>query len=216
MGTTVGKDDLIAALRLRYDYYSAQTVFDGALDVAGLAKQAAYNAAEVAALQAALARVGDRLEIVEARIDELLGTKAPSSPASAPVEVVEKPPTMAVVEKPPIVATKPPAEVVVPSAAVATTTFSLAGIEPVEGERVLVCGSVLELGAWDDKRAVLLVRAGDVWVATIAIAPGTEGEFKFLRRDAAGGITWESGANRDLAGGAHLEATWRPLAVESD
>lgn len=45
----LAKDDLIAALRLRYDYYSAQTMLESALTRAGLAHKDAYDAAEIAA-----------------------------------------------------------------------------------------------------------------------------------------------------------------------
>lgn len=220
MGTTVGKDDLIAALRLRYDYYSAQTVFDGALDVAGLAKQPAYNATEVAAMKAALSRVGDRLEMVEARIDALLGSQAappPSQPQVQPPPVARvSEPEPKPVETPPPAPPAPATSTVPTSAAVVATTISLVGLEPAEGERVLVCGSVDALGAWDPERAVAMVRAGDAWVASVVIPPGTEGEFKFLRRTADGPITWESGANRELTGAGRLEATWRPPAAVVD
>lgn len=70
---TFAKDDLIAVLRLRYDYYSAGNVFDAARERASIADKASYEAADVRAIRAALPSVGDRLTAVLERFDELLG-----------------------------------------------------------------------------------------------------------------------------------------------
>lgn len=79
----LAKDDLIAALRLRYDYYSAQTVFDVARERAGLADQPSYELPHVVAFRSALATVGDRVEKVQARLDALLEGSG-STPAAPP------------------------------------------------------------------------------------------------------------------------------------
>jgi hypothetical protein len=79
---TLSTDDLIAALRLRYDYYSARSMFELACERAELAEKPAYDVAEVRAWRTALVAVGDRLDHVLARIDLMLGDES-ASPARA-------------------------------------------------------------------------------------------------------------------------------------
>ena len=67
------KDDLIAVLRLRYDYYSASNVFDAARERASIADKASYEAADLRAIREVLPKVGDRLTTVLERFDEMLG-----------------------------------------------------------------------------------------------------------------------------------------------
>ncbi len=76
----LSKDDLIAALRLRFDHHSAEALFDAARARAGLGEQSGFQPGEVAQLRTELRRLGDRLDRVEARFDELLGT--PPAPAA--------------------------------------------------------------------------------------------------------------------------------------
>jgi hypothetical protein len=77
---TFAKDDLIAALRTRYDHYSAQAVFEMARDRAGLPDKPAFDAGELRTWRDSLAAVGDRVTGVLARIDALLATAgAPSA-----------------------------------------------------------------------------------------------------------------------------------------
>ena len=64
MSSRVAPEDLKAALRLRYDFYSAASMFDAALARAGLAELPAYDHAQVRAFRAALASLGDRLTAV--------------------------------------------------------------------------------------------------------------------------------------------------------
>jgi hypothetical protein len=73
----LARHDLVAALSLRYDHYSSQSLFEAACKRANLDDQESYTAAEVAAFRAALAKLGDRLQRVDARLDSLLGTSEP-------------------------------------------------------------------------------------------------------------------------------------------
>src|SRR5436190_1284442 len=50
----LAKDDIVDALRLRYDHYSATSIFDAALARADLVDQAEYTPSEVAAFRAVL------------------------------------------------------------------------------------------------------------------------------------------------------------------
>ena len=81
----ISKDTLVDALRLRYDSYSAETVFEVACTRAGLEGKTSFETKEVAAFRAALEKVGDRVGAVLAHIDELAGT-APAKPAEAKAE----------------------------------------------------------------------------------------------------------------------------------
>ena len=73
----LARHDLVAALSLRYDHYSSQSLFEAACKRANLDDQESYTAAEVAAFRAALAKLGDRLQRVDDRLDSLLGTSEP-------------------------------------------------------------------------------------------------------------------------------------------
>jgi hypothetical protein len=80
------KDDLIAVLRLRYDYYSASNVFDAARERASVGDKATYDAADVRAIREVLPKVGDRLTAVLERFDELLGGAPAGKDAGAKKE----------------------------------------------------------------------------------------------------------------------------------
>ncbi len=86
------RDDVIEALRLRYDHFSALAVLEAALARAGLADQPVLDAPAAAQLRGALHQVGDRLGAVDARLDELSGGGAGAGkPAEAPAKPVAEP-----------------------------------------------------------------------------------------------------------------------------
>jgi len=83
-----------------------------------------------------------------------------------------------------------------------------------EGNRVLLCGSVEQLGEWNPKAAVPLQRvAGDTWCADIAINENaiSSCEFKVIVRDPNGTISWETGPNQRIGRGDEPEAKAEPL-----
>ena len=192
------RHDLIAALRLRYDHHSAQTMFDAARDRAGLADQPTYEPGDAAAWRTALAAIGDRLDNVWIRLDSL----------------AEAPSTKPVVEAKPVVEPKPVAEAVSapgPAEAVETieTTIGVTGVAVGQGEQVLICGGLGELGDWDPARARLMSRDGDRWLTTLRLPPAAQIAFKFLRRGPDGDVVWEGGENRDLVAKPRIDAVWR-------
>ena len=84
----------------------------------------------------------------------------------------------------------------------------------VLGQNVYVVGSVPALGSWDPGSAVLLSSASyPVWTGTLSLPSGTAFEYKYLKKDGSGNVTWESGANRTTtspaSGGATLDDTWK-------
>ncbi|MBD0711603.1 MULTISPECIES: carbohydrate-binding module family 20 domain-containing protein [unclassified Streptomyces] len=67
----------------------------------------------------------------------------------------------------------------------------------VPGQDVYVTGNRPELGNWAPAAALKLDPAAyPVWKLTVGLPAGTAFEYKYLRKDAAGNVTWESGANR--------------------
>lgn len=176
------RDDLLDALRLRYDVYSADAVLTMARQKAALDDKAAYDSKEVAALRAALAVVGDRVERVLAEIDSWLAVPqtaaTPAVAPSAPATAVE-------------------------------TTIVLTGAKLGKDEEVLVCGASDLLGDWDPTRARPMARKGDEWMATLTVPPGAELPFKFVRRTKDGDVVWEKGDDRTLVAKPRIEVSWR-------
>lgn len=211
---TFAKDDLIAALRMRYDYYSAESVFDIARNKASLADKPAYEPAEVRSLREILPSCGDRLNAVLERWDELLGV-APAGKGDAPKKAEAKAePAKAEAKPEPAKAEAKPEPVKAEKSDKAEkaepieTTIVLTGVEVGEDEQVLISGDG-ELGDWDPERAKPMSRTGDQWLTTLKIAPDADLACKFLRRTADGKVTWEDGDNRTLPPKPRHEVTWR-------
>ncbi|WFE40809.1 carbohydrate-binding module family 20 domain-containing protein [Micromonospora sp. WMMD998] len=90
-------------------------------------------------------------------------------------------------------------------AVTATTTY---------GQNVFVVGNVAALGGWNPANAVALSPATyPIWRATVDLPPNTAVEYKYVRKNPDGTVTWESGANRTFttpAGGTRSNTdTWR-------
>jgi len=187
----LAKQDLLAALRLRYDHYSAQAIFETALAKAGLDDLAEYDLAQVAAFRAALSRVGDRLANVDERLDMLTDVVGGAAVVPAPVEKILEPGIHEIETPKPV-----------------ETTITLAGIDVDDGDQVLVCGELPVLGMWDPERARAMTREGMYWLTKIVVPLGTDVPFKFLRKTADGTVVWEAGHNRQLLAKPRIEATW--------
>ena len=85
----------------------------------------------------------------------------------------------------------------------------------VTGQDIYVVGDAPALGAWAPGSALKMDPATyPVWRRTVALTPGSVVQYKYLRKDAAGTVTWESGANRTVtvpaSGTVTLSDTWRP------
>ncbi len=185
----LAKQDLLAALRLRYDHYSAQSMFEASLERAGLPDQDDYDETQVTDFRTALSGIGDRLVNVEARLDGLLEV----GPAAHPTVKETAAPGIHLVEA------------VLP----VETTITLAGIDAAEGDEVLVCGGLASLGDWNPAQARTMERDGMYWITRLEVPAGTDVPFKFLRRTADGTVIWEDGHNRQLVPKRRIEATWR-------
>ncbi len=189
----LAKQDLVAALRLRYDHYSADAIFTAAIERANLPDLQEYDANQVAAFRVALDKVGDRLANVHTRIDSLLSAPAVATPSPTVTARPEPKPEPKPEAKPDNV----------------ETTIALAGVDAREGEQVLICGGYAELGDWDPARARPMRKEGDRWLTTVRVPTGIDVPFKFLRRAPDGTVTWEVGDDRHLVAKPRVEATWR-------
>ncbi|WP_436529191.1 carbohydrate-binding module family 20 domain-containing protein [Actinoplanes sp. HUAS TT8] len=70
------------------------------------------------------------------------------------------------------------------------------------GTSVYVVGSNAALGGWDTSKAVALSASGyPIWTSTIAVPSGSSFEYKYIKKDSSGNVTWESNANRAVTTG---------------
>ncbi|MCF1594169.1 carbohydrate-binding module family 20 domain-containing protein [Streptomyces muensis] len=77
-----------------------------------------------------------------------------------------------------------------------TATFN-AYAPTTTGQDVYVVGSIAALGGWDTAKAVKLSSAGyPVWSGAVSVPVNTSFEYKYVKKDASGNVTWESSANR--------------------
>ncbi|WP_330176139.1 alpha-amylase family glycosyl hydrolase [Streptomyces sp. NBC_01498] len=84
------------------------------------------------------------------------------------------------------------------------------------GQNIHVTGDRAELGNWNTGAALKLDPAAyPVWKLNVPLPAGTSFAYKYIRKDAAGNVTWESGANRTAtvpstaSGPLPLNDTWR-------
>ncbi|MGW0604861.1 carbohydrate-binding module family 20 domain-containing protein [Streptomyces sp. NPDC002640] len=84
----------------------------------------------------------------------------------------------------------------------------------VPGENIHVAGDCAQLGGWDTAKAPKLDPAAyPVWSLDVTLPAGTTCAYKYVRKNASGSVTWESGSNRTLTvpatGRVTLNDTWR-------
>jgi alpha-amylase len=82
------------------------------------------------------------------------------------------------------------------------------------GQNIYVVGNNATLGNWDPNSALLLSSASyPIWKLDVSLAAGTSFEYKYLRKESNGTVTWESGSNRTAtvpsSGKVTLSDTWR-------
>ncbi|MFB9347932.1 carbohydrate-binding module family 20 domain-containing protein [Streptomyces heliomycini] len=82
------------------------------------------------------------------------------------------------------------------------------------GENIYVTGDNAALGSWNPAAALKLDPASyPVWKLDVALPAGTSFAYKYLRKDASGKVTWESGGNRTAtvptSGKTLLSDSWR-------
>jgi hypothetical protein len=88
------------------------------------------------------------------------------------------------------------------------------------GQTIKIAGSIAQLGNWDTASAPALSAAkytssNPLWSTTINLPAGTSFEYKFIRVESNGAVTYESGANRaytvprSCEGKATVDAQWK-------
>lgn len=72
------------------------------------------------------------------------------------------------------------------------------------GENIYVVGNVPELGSWDVDLCTeaLLNPNYPEWYLPVSVPKGTTIEFKFIKKDTNGNVTWESGENHTITSSA--------------
>jgi alpha-amylase len=99
-----------------------------------------------------------------------------------------------------------------------TTTIAVSfevNATTIFGENMFVVGNVAALSNWSASGGVALSSAAyPLWRATVNLAAGTTVEYKYIKRNGSGAVTWESGANRVVAvptsGTVSLRDVFRP------
>jgi len=87
--------------------------------------------------------------------------------------------------------------------ATATTSF---------GQNVFVVGSTAQLGSWNPASAIALSPSQyPVWTGTVSLTSGQAVEYKLIKKNPDGTVTWETGGNRTLTPTAAttVTITWR-------
>ncbi|MFI8183393.1 carbohydrate-binding module family 20 domain-containing protein [Actinacidiphila glaucinigra] len=84
----------------------------------------------------------------------------------------------------------------------------------VWGQNVYVVGNNAALGNWNTGSALPMSSAAyPVWKLDVSMGAGTSFEYKYIKKDSGGNVTWESGANRTATVPASskvtLSDTWR-------
>ncbi|MET7338745.1 carbohydrate-binding module family 20 domain-containing protein [Nonomuraea sp. NPDC005650] len=93
-------------------------------------------------------------------------------------------------------------------------TYFNANVTTWYGQNVFVVGNTPALGGWDPGQAIALSSADyPIWRATVNLPPNTTVEYKYIKKDPGGTVTWESGSNRTVttpATGTHTSNdTWK-------
>ncbi|MGN7860420.1 carbohydrate-binding module family 20 domain-containing protein [Microbacterium sp. 22303] len=82
------------------------------------------------------------------------------------------------------------------------------------GQTAYIVGGSPALGNWSPDAAIPLAAVGDgTYTGTVTLPGSTTIEYKYIRKDAAGNVTWESDPNRSVTTGSGgsltLDDTWR-------
>ncbi|OWP63292.1 alpha-amylase [Hymenobacter amundsenii] len=84
-----------------------------------------------------------------------------------------------------------------PTSGTTAVTFNVTYSNTTSGQDVYVVGSTAQLGSWNAASAIKLSGAAyPKWSGTVNLTSNTAVQYKYLRKDAAGNVLWEGGANR--------------------
>jgi glycosidase len=68
------------------------------------------------------------------------------------------------------------------------------------GDNIYVVGSIPELGSWDTNKCTeaMLCPNYPEWYLPVSVPANTTFQFKFIKKDSSGNVTWESASNRTV------------------
>ena len=77
------------------------------------------------------------------------------------------------------------------------------------GENIYIVGSIPELGSWDTDYATEAMLNPDYpeWFLPVSVPANTYIEFKFIKKDSNGNVTWESGSNRTITSSSDVNGS---------
>lgn len=91
------------------------------------------------------------------------------------------------------------------------------------GENIYLVGSIAQLGGWDTGKAIGPMDASSypTWkVFDVYLPPSTSIEYKFIKKDGSGNVTWESGGNHSYttpaSGTGSVTNTWGTAKGNTD
>jgi alpha-amylase len=98
----------------------------------------------------------------------------------------------------------------VPSPPATTFTVNVnANVTTNYGQNVYIVGSIPALGSWNTANAVALSsRNYPSWTAALSLPTNTYFEYKYIKIDGSGNVTWESGNNRYYTTGSSGSITF--------
>jgi cyclomaltodextrin glucanotransferase len=79
----------------------------------------------------------------------------------------------------------------------------------VPGENIFVVGSIPELGSWDTSKSTeaMLNPNYPQWFLPVSVPANTTFQFKFIKKNASGTVTFETGGNRTFTSASGVSAT---------
>jgi alpha-amylase len=87
------------------------------------------------------------------------------------------------------------------------TTFSITAPTST-GDTIKVTGNQAGLSNWNTATAAPLTQNGSTWTGTATLPPNTSVQYKYIRVNAAGAVTWEYDPNRSRTTPSSCSVTW--------
>jgi alpha-amylase len=76
------------------------------------------------------------------------------------------------------------------------------------GDTIKVTGNQAGLSNWNTATAVALAQNGSTWTGTATLPPNTSVQYKYIRVNSAGAVTWEYDPNRSRTTPSSCSASW--------
>ncbi len=96
-----------------------------------------------------------------------------------------------------------------------TVSFQVGGTSLGSGQGMYVVGNVAQLGGWNTAQAIPLTAGGSSWSVAVGLPSNTSVEYKYIKKDSAGTVVWESNGNRVFttpgSGSVQRTDTWGQL-----